>query len=78
MRVNTADGTALGTLWRARSAAFLRMLLDDSAQALVEYCVVMGTLTIVMLIAYRNFGTAANSAVGRNANNLTNSSVVAP
>ena len=54
------------------------MLRDESGDALVEYCIVMATLTALMMIAYRNVGSVANNSVGNNANSMTNSSVVAP
>ena len=38
----------------------------------------MATLTILMMIAFRNVGTVANSAAGNSVNAMTNSSVVAP
>jgi Flp pilus assembly pilin Flp len=59
-------------------AALLRLLRDDSGQALVEYCVIMATLTILMMIAFRNVGTVANNAAGNNVSSMTNSSVVVP
>ena len=62
---------------RARTL-LLRLLHDESADALVEYCIVMATLTVLMMIAYRNVGSVANNSVGNNVNSMTNSSVVAP
>ncbi len=65
----------MGTSCRA---TLLGMLQDESGQALVEYCIVMATLTILMMIAYQSVGTTANGKVNTNVNNLTNSSIVAP
>ena len=59
-------------------AALLRLLRDESGDALVEYCIVMAALTVLMMVAYRNVGTVANNSVANNVNSMTNGSVVAP
>ncbi len=58
--------------------ALVAMLRDDSGQALVEYCIIMATLTILMMVAYRSIGTVANVKANTNVTNMTHSSVVAP
>jgi Flp pilus assembly pilin Flp len=54
------------------------MLGDDSGQALVEYCIIMATLTILMMVAYRSIGSVANVKANNNVTNMTHSSVVVP
>ena len=70
--------TELTGAFSSLRTTLLRLLHDESGDALVEYCIVMATLTALMLVAYRNVGTIANNSVGNNVNSMTNSSVVAP
>ncbi len=56
----------------------LRLMGDESAQAMVEYCIVMGTLTILMMLAYKGVGSYATGKANNNANNLSNSSIAVP
>lgn len=68
----------LGSLVMSSRRMLLKVARDERGSALVEYCIVMATLTVLMMLAYRNVGTVANAKVGNNVNSMTNSSVVAP
>jgi Flp pilus assembly pilin Flp len=76
--VRTASKVTLHATYTRAYETFLRLLVDESGDALVEYCIVMATLTVLMMLAYRNVGAVANNSVGNSVNNMTNSSVVAP
>ncbi len=60
-------------LSRAFFSAFLELAADESGAALVEYALVLATLTISTIVAFELVTSTADSNISGNQQNLTNS-----
>jgi hypothetical protein len=50
--------------------------IDESANALADYAIVLSTLSIIAIIAFNLFGKTSTNVVGNNQSNFSNSAAM--